>query len=196
MSIRRLLATAVAMTAGAAGLRAVTPDPGAVAGERRQCAAGVQGAVERQPAELRTFLLETSVLERLSGPLCDAVVGRTDSQQLLESVERRNLFLAPLDAERRWWRYHHLFADLLRANLLRLHPARVPELHRAAASWYEQHALPGAYFELRLDLHRFEIRLLGDDLVPVLRHLDSRSEHAPETHVPGEQVQTDRLPIR
>ena len=96
----------------------------------------------RLPEELRTFLLETSVLERLSGPLCDAVVGGTDSQQRLESVERANLFLIPLDAERRWWRYHHLFADLLRANLLRLHPARVPELHRAAASWYEQHALP------------------------------------------------------
>ena len=98
--------------------------------------------LERQPEELRTFLLETSVLERLSGPLCDAVLGGTDGQRLLESVERANLFLIPLDAERRWWRYHHLFADLLRVNLLRLHPARVPELHRAAMYWYEQHALP------------------------------------------------------
>ena len=94
--------------------------------------------LERQPEELRTFLLETSILERLSGPLCDAVVGRTDSQQLLESVERASLFLIPLDEERRWWRYHHLFADLLRASLQRQHPERVPELHRAAASWYER----------------------------------------------------------
>jgi LuxR family maltose regulon positive regulatory protein len=102
-----------------------------------------QEVLENLPAELRTFLLETSVLDRLSGPLCDAVVGRTDSQELLEAVERANLFLIPLDAERRWWRYHQFFADLLRANLRRLHPARVPELHRAAASWYEQRELPG-----------------------------------------------------
>ena len=98
--------------------------------------------LERQPEELRTFLLETSVLERLSGSLCDAVVGCSDSQQLLESVERASLFLIPLDEERRWWRYHHLFADLLRANLQRLNPERVPELHRAAAAWYERHELP------------------------------------------------------
>ena len=98
--------------------------------------------LERLPEELHTFLLETSILERLSGSLCDAVVGRPDTQQVLESVERASLFLIPLDEERRWWRYHHLFADLLRANLRRLHPARVPELHRAAAGWYERHELP------------------------------------------------------
>ena len=79
--------------------------------------------LERQPAELRTFLLETSILDRLCGPLCDAVVGRPDGQQLLESVERASLFLIPLDEERRWWRYHHLFADLLRANLQAPAPA-------------------------------------------------------------------------
>ena len=98
--------------------------------------------LERQPAELRTFLLETSILDRLCGPLCDAVVGRPDGQQLLESVERASLFLIPLDEERRWWRYHHLFADLLRANLHGQYPQRVPELHRAAASWYAEHGLP------------------------------------------------------
>ena len=98
--------------------------------------------LERQPGELRTFLLETSVLDRLCGPLCDAVVGRPDGQQLLESVERASLFLIPLDEERRWWRYHHLFADLLRANLQAEHPHRVPELHRAAAAWYAEHGLP------------------------------------------------------
>ena len=98
--------------------------------------------LERQPAELRTFLLETSVLDRLCGPLCDAVVGRPDGQQLLESVERASLFLIPLDEERRWWRYHHLFADLLRASLQSQFPDRVPELHRAAAAWYEEHGLP------------------------------------------------------
>ena len=98
--------------------------------------------LERLPGELRTFLLETSVLDRLCGPLCEAVVGRPDGQQLLESVERASLFLIPLDEERRWWRYHHLFADLLRANLQAQYPHRVPELHRAAAEWYAEHGLP------------------------------------------------------
>lgn len=98
--------------------------------------------LERLPAELRTFLLETSVLDRLCGPLCDAVVGRPDGQQLLEAVERASLFLIPLDEERRWWRYHHLFADLLRANLHAQFPGRAPELHRAAATWYADHGLP------------------------------------------------------
>ncbi len=86
------------------------------------------------PSQLRTFLLETSVLERLWGPLCEAVTGRTDSQQLLEQVERANLFLVPLDEVRGWWRYHQLFADLLRARLRQERPERVPELHRAAAA--------------------------------------------------------------
>ena len=97
--------------------------------------------LDRQSEQLRTFLLETSVLERLSGPLCDALTGRTDGQELLESAERLNLFLIPLDEERRWWRYHHLFADLLRARLLRQHPDQVPHLHRAAAEWHERHGL-------------------------------------------------------
>jgi LuxR family transcriptional regulator, maltose regulon positive regulatory protein len=97
--------------------------------------------LDRQPEPLRGFLLETSVLERLSGPLCDAVTGRSDSQQLLERAERANLFLVPLDGQRRWWRYHHLFADLLRARLVRAHPERVAELHHAAAAWCERHGL-------------------------------------------------------
>jgi ATP/maltotriose-dependent transcriptional regulator MalT len=98
--------------------------------------------LDRQTAEIRTFLLETAVLERLCGPLCDAVLGRRDSQRLLEAVERDNLFLLPLDGERRWWRYHHLFADLLRARLSYEDPDRVVVLHRAAADWYERHGLP------------------------------------------------------
>jgi LuxR family transcriptional regulator, maltose regulon positive regulatory protein len=97
--------------------------------------------LDRQPEPLRAFLLETSVLERLSGPLCDAVCGRSDSQQLLEQVERANLFLVPLDEVRGWWRYHQLFADLLRARLQRERPERVPELHQAAAGWCEEHGL-------------------------------------------------------
>jgi LuxR family maltose regulon positive regulatory protein len=93
----------------------------------------------RQPEQVVGFLLATSILARLSGPLCDAVTGRSDSQQLLEQVERANLFLIPLDDVRSWWRYHHLFADLLRARLEQTRPERVPELHRAAAAWHEAH---------------------------------------------------------
>jgi LuxR family transcriptional regulator, maltose regulon positive regulatory protein len=97
--------------------------------------------LDRQPEPLRAFLLETSVLGRLSGALCDAVTGRSDSQALLEQVERANLFLVPLDEVRRWWRYHHLFADLLRARLHQERPERVPQLHHAAAAWSEGHGL-------------------------------------------------------
>jgi LuxR family maltose regulon positive regulatory protein len=95
----------------------------------------------RQPEELVRFLLETSVLERLSGPLCDAVCSRSDSQQLLERIERANLFLIPLDDQRRWWRYHHLFADLLQARLQQQRPEQLTKLHQAAAAWCEQHEL-------------------------------------------------------
>ena len=97
--------------------------------------------LERQSEQVRAFLLETSVLERLSGALCDAVTGRTGSQALLEQVERAGLFLVPLDEVRGWWRYHHLFADLLRARLQQQQPDRVPELHHNAATWYEQRGL-------------------------------------------------------
>jgi LuxR family transcriptional regulator, maltose regulon positive regulatory protein len=97
--------------------------------------------LDGQPDHLVRFLLETSVLERLCGPLCEAVTGRADSQALLEQVERANLFLVPLDEVRGWWRYHHLFADLLRARLAQERPERVAQLHRAAAAWSEEHWL-------------------------------------------------------
>lgn len=97
--------------------------------------------LERQPEPVRAFLLETSVLDRLCGELCDAVTGRTDSQSVLEAIERANLFLVPLDEVRGWWRYHHLFADLLRTRLELQQPHQVPELHRNAAAWCEEHGL-------------------------------------------------------
>jgi LuxR family maltose regulon positive regulatory protein len=98
--------------------------------------------LDRQPEPIRAFLLETSVLERLSGGLCDAVTGRADGQAMLEQLERANLFLQPLDEVRGWWRYHQLFADLLRARLQQQAPERAPELHRAAAAWCEERGLP------------------------------------------------------
>jgi LuxR family maltose regulon positive regulatory protein len=97
--------------------------------------------LEQQNEQVRRFLLETSVLDTLSGALCDAVTGKSGCQVLLERVERAGLFLVPLDEVRGWWRYHHLFADLLRARLQAEHPARAVELHRNAASWYADHGL-------------------------------------------------------
>ena len=97
--------------------------------------------LERQSEQVREFLLETSVLERLSGALCDAVAGRPGSQALLEQAERAGLFLIPLDEVRGWWRYHHLFADLLRARLQQEQPGRAAGLHRNAAAWYAERGL-------------------------------------------------------
>ena len=94
--------------------------------------------LERQPEGVREFLLRTSVLERISAPLCDLLTGRNDGQQMLETLEHDNLFIIALDDERSWYRYHHLFADFLRSRLQRGQPERMRELHRRAAEWYEQ----------------------------------------------------------
>jgi LuxR family maltose regulon positive regulatory protein len=96
----------------------------------------------RQSASVQQFLLHTCLLERLSGPLCDAVTAQDGSQAMLESLERANLFVVTLDDERRWYRYHHLFAEVLRNHLQQVEPVLLPELHRRASAWYEQHALP------------------------------------------------------
>jgi LuxR family transcriptional regulator, maltose regulon positive regulatory protein len=97
--------------------------------------------LDQQPDDIRTFLLETSVLDRLSGELCDAVSGRSGGQELLERVERDGLFLIPLDEVRGWWRYHHLFADLLRNRMRVQQPARAAALHRRAMAWHEERGL-------------------------------------------------------
>jgi LuxR family maltose regulon positive regulatory protein len=93
----------------------------------------------RQPGRVQAFLLQTSILGRLSGPLCDAVAGQGGGKAMLEALDRGNLFLVPLDDRRRWYRYHHLFADVLQARLLDEQPGQVPGLHRRASAWYEQH---------------------------------------------------------
>ncbi len=97
-----------------------------------------------QSEPVQAFLLRTSVLERLSGPLCDAVleVPAGQGQIFLEGLESANLFIVPLDDERSWYRYHHLFADLLRARLRQLEPGLVTDLHRRASLWYEAHHFP------------------------------------------------------
>jgi LuxR family transcriptional regulator, maltose regulon positive regulatory protein len=105
----------------------------------------VEEVLRSQAEDVRAFLLATSVLRELTGPLCDAVTGRSGGQQMLETLERSNLFLVPLDEQRRWFRYHHLFADALRAQLSSSHPERPAQLHRFAAHWYtSQTRLPDA----------------------------------------------------
>jgi len=117
--------------------------------------------LHRQPDDVRSFLLETSILSRLSGPLCDAVTGHDDGKAMLEALDRGNLFLVPLDDRRWWYRYHQLFADVLRAHLLDEQPDRVPGLHRRASEWYEQngerseairHAMAGEDYGRAADL--------------------------------------------
>src|SRR5215213_8557047 len=97
--------------------------------------------LERQSEPVQMFLLETSNLDSLSGPLCDAVTGSDDGQRMLERLERENLLVVPLDDERVWYRYHHLFADFLHGRLERERPERLTPLHLRASEWYEDNAL-------------------------------------------------------
>jgi len=121
----------------------------------------VEEVLQRLPDEIRMFLLDTCILERLNGPLCDAVAGRSNGKAMLGALERRNLFVVPLDDQRRWYRYHHLFADVLQAHLEDEQPGRAPRLHRRASEWYERegerteairHALAARDFERTAEL--------------------------------------------
>lgn len=114
-----------------------------------------------QPDPVRRFLWQTAVLDRLSGSLCDAVTDQRNSQEMLETLERGNLFIIPLDNKRQWYRYHHLFADMLLARARTAGSDRLPELHGRASRWYEhqklfsdavRHALAGQDFERAADL--------------------------------------------
>ncbi|MEC5199862.1 LuxR family maltose regulon positive regulatory protein [Arthrobacter sp. PL16] len=102
----------------------------------------VEEVLHRASPHVREFLSRTAVLDRLCGPLCDAVTGGTGSTQMLEFLERANLFIVPLDDRRQWYRYHHLFADVLRSRLLVDGPAQVAALHSLASEWYENNDLP------------------------------------------------------
>src|SRR3712207_2120202 len=121
----------------------------------------VDEVLQRQPERIRSFLLQTSILDRLSGPLCDAITGQDDGRAMLEALERGNFFVVPLDDKRHWYRYHHLFAEVLYAHLLQERPDQVPTLHRRASEWYEhngsaadaiRHALAAEDFERAADL--------------------------------------------
>jgi LuxR family maltose regulon positive regulatory protein len=116
----------------------------------------VEEVLRRQPESIRNFLLQTAILDRLNGPLCDAVTGQPGGETRLETLQRGNFFLVPLDDQRHWYRYHHLFADVLRMHLMAEQSDQVPALHRRASEWYEQNgsaadairfALAGSDFE-------------------------------------------------
>lgn len=125
--------------------------------------------IERQTESERSFLLQTSILDRLCGPLCDAVTGEVNGSETLETFERSNLFVIPLDDRRRWYRYHHLFAEVLQARLMEQQPEKVSQLHRRAAAWYERHSLPSdairhalaaTDFEHAADLIELQVRAM------------------------------------
>ena len=103
----------------------------------------VEEVLGAQPEEVRAFLLDTCVLEQMTGGLCDALTSRSDGQSMLETLERGNLFVVPLDHERRWYRYHHLFADALRARLAAQRGDRASGLHAAASRWLAENGLLG-----------------------------------------------------
>jgi LuxR family maltose regulon positive regulatory protein len=159
----------------------------------------VEEVLERQPPHLQTFLLQTSILDHLTAPLCTAVViergDREDeisnlqylipnTQSILEHLESSNLFIVPLDNERRWYRYHRLFADLLRKRLHQVHPDQASVLHRRASAWYEQngpvsqaimHALAAKDFERAAHLIEgsAEATLMRSEVTTLLRWIEA-----------------------
>jgi len=116
----------------------------------------VEEVLQRQPEHIRSFLLQTAILERLSGPLCDAVTGQKDGKETLETLERGNLFIVPLDDQRQWYRYHHLFTEVLLAHALEEQPDQIPLLHKRASAWYEQNNLPTEAIRHALAARDFE----------------------------------------
>jgi LuxR family maltose regulon positive regulatory protein len=123
--------------------KGVTKDAPLVSGRQRFIADYLaEDVLERLPEEVQDFLLKTSLLDRLCGSLCSAVTGQVGADELLERLERENLFILSLDDEREWFRYHSLFAEFLHEALERRHPDEVMDLHRKAAGWYLQHDLP------------------------------------------------------
>jgi LuxR family maltose regulon positive regulatory protein len=140
------------------------------------------------PEETHRFLLQTSILDRLCGSLCDAVTGTSGGQDMLELLERDNLFLVPLDDNREWFRYHRLFADFLRGEAHRQNPFEIAELHRRAGRWHLAHDLPE---------EAFHHALAGDDLdlvVQIFDQFESAKLHGGELRTL--QAWLDSIPAR
>ncbi len=116
----------------------------------------VEEVLQSQPDSVRSFLLQTSILDQLSGPLCDAVTGRKDGKKMLEALERGNLFVVSLDDKRQWYRYHHLFAEVLHTRAMEEQPEQVLTMHRQASEWYEQSGLSADAIRHALAAEDFE----------------------------------------
>ena len=131
----------------------------------------MEEVIQRQPAGIQDFLLKTSILDRLSAPLCDAVAGRADSAATLLALEQRNLFVVPLDRSREWYRYHHLFADLLRHRLALQAPESVAQLRARASRWYAENGFPADAVRQALAAHAWDeaAALISELISPLLK---------------------------
>jgi LuxR family maltose regulon positive regulatory protein len=168
--------------------RRTAPDELSISGRHRLISDFLgEDVLASLPTDVRGFLFQTSILDRLSGPLCNAVTRRQDGQEMLELLERESLFLVPLDDERSWFRYHRLFGEYLREELVRQHPGDVTELHRSAALWYlsndlpEQafrHALEGESVDLAAQIveRHFPVKLMTGEVQTMKRWLDALPE--------------------
>ncbi|MCB9152297.1 MAG: AAA family ATPase [Caldilineaceae bacterium] len=126
----------------------------------------LEEVLHQQPPHVQTFLLKTAILNQLTGSLCDALTGEASGQQILESLERANLFLVPLDNERRWYRYHHLFAELLRQRLLESSgESDLNALHSRASQWYEANGL---------ELEAFHHATAANDIERAMRLIEGK----------------------
>jgi len=147
----------------------------------------IEDVLEQQPESVQTFVLHTAILDRLTGSLCDALTGQEDGQRTLEYLERANLFILPLDNERRWYRYHHLFSDLLRQRLRQTQLDSAPTLHHRACEWHEQNGFVNEAIEYALRAEDFERAV--DLIEKQADKIWQRGEHAKM------QSWFDRLPI-
>jgi LuxR family maltose regulon positive regulatory protein len=150
----------------------------------------VEEVLGRQPEALRIFLLETSILDRMCAPLCNTVTGHTDGQTTLERIEHANLFVIPLDYERRWYRYHHLFADVLRQRLHQAHAGLIPGLHQRACGWFEEEGLvaEAAHHALAARDWEWAVRLIESSGMTVVLNQQSQTMLGWIDEIPEELV--------
>jgi len=146
--------------------------------------------LQRQPDHVQQFLLQTSILDRLTGPLCDAVTGQEGGKAQLAELDRDNLFVVPLDDRRQWYRYHQLFADVLHAHLLDEQPDVVPDLHRRASAWFAAQADPAEAIRHALAARDFERTAdLVELAIPEMRRIRQEATvHAWLTALPDDVV--------
>ncbi|MBL1192729.1 MAG: hypothetical protein HND51_00090 [Chloroflexi bacterium] len=136
----------------------------------------IEEVLNNQTEEVQTFLLQTSILDRMTGALCDAITGQHDGQATLEILEHANLFIIPLDEERKWYRYHHLFADLLRLRLRRSDIEQVPDLLQRASEWHEEEGLidEAIDYALRAEDYERTAQIIGNHIDEIWQ----RGQHA------------------